>query len=123
MNRSYRRRPARRYKKRRNMRRKMRKNVKNYVKPDGYHNAKIVQRLNLAVNNNPSITNAAVYSIAWQQPETSLQPATFFTTAASCAFDWHTQTNSTSVEWLKLTSLFNQYKVSGFKIRYEPQTF
>jgi len=120
-NRPYRKRTTRRYKKRRMMKRKFRRNK--YSKPDGNHNAKIVQRLNLTVNNLPGLTNAATYSFAWQQPESSLQPATFWNSTASCSFDWHTQTNSNSVEWIKCISLFNQYKISGFKIRYEPQTF
>lgn len=55
------------YKRRSNKKRTMRKmrTAKKYTKPDGYHNAKIVQRLALTVNNNTSLTNAAVFSVAW----------------------------------------------------------
>jgi len=60
-----------RYKKKRYMKRKIR-SMKKYSKPDGQHNAKIVQRLALTVNNNGSLNNTANYTVAWQLPEADL---------------------------------------------------
>lgn len=94
---------TRRSNKKRNYRKRQ---AKMYSKPDGHHNAKIVQRLALTVNNNGSLNNAANYSVAWQLPEADMQPATLFQNGVNCAFDWHTSTNSTSVEWVKLNNLF-----------------
>lgn len=111
------------YKKRYYGKKRMFKKANQYKKADGYHLAKLVTNFPLLVDAGGIINDHAYTCINWASTQNDLTVAGLYNGNYMHTFDADQAGTGLNPEMPKLTGLFKQNKVVGFKFKYTPMVY